>query len=54
MNDLKKRSSKQKHVKKKMQWLHISKISFIYFEDIMLDDDTICLSLFRPKLILHT
>ena len=47
----------RKHVKKKkqaMRWLQNAKITVIYSQEIVLDDNTICLSLFRPLLTEHT
>ena len=42
------RMCKQKHVKQNIQWLQKAKITVIYSQDIMLDDNTILLSLSRP------
>ena len=44
---LKKRRCKDKH-KKKLQWSQKAKIIVIYSQDIMLDDNTIRFSFFRP------
>ena len=45
---------KQKHAKKKIQWSQKAKITIIYTQDTMLNDNNICLSLFHLWLTQQT